>query len=310
MSRVLVCLSDYPRELLEGWVAGTDVEVVTAPAGADMSAMLPDLARAEMVIGDAARRFPLSGEVLAQMTRCRLVFHPAVGLDGVIDLDAAAQQGIEVRSAPAYNADAVADWTLMAMLLGLRGGVAADRDMRARGWHRRALGRELGAVTVGIVGYGAIGRGVRRRLAGFGPAVLVTDEREVTDAVGQEVEQTSLEALLQRADVVTLHAPLLPSTRGMISAERLASMREGSVLVNAARGGLVDEAALAAALAVGRPATAVLDVFETEPLPSTSPLYGLANVVLSPHVAAGTEQARQRVRALVGDAVRQRFGES
>lgn len=302
MSTVLVCLSDYPAELLASWVAGTDAEVVTVPAGADMSAMLPDLARADIVIGDAARRFPLDDSVLAQMQHCRLVFHPAVGLDGVIDLDAAREHGIEVRSAPGYNADAVADWTLMAMLLGLRGAVAADRDMRAQGWHRRPLGRELGAVTVGIVGYGAIGRGVRRRLEGFGSTVLVTDERDVTDA---DVEQTSLDDLLQRADVVTLHAPLLPSTAGMINAERLASMREGSVLVNAARGGLVDESALASALTMGRPAVAVLDVFETEPLPSSSPLFGLANVVLSPHVAAGTEQARQRVRGMVGAAVRE-----
>lgn len=302
MNRVLVCLSDYPRDLLEGWVEGTGTEVVTVPAGADLAAMLPDLARADLVIGDAARRFPLTGEVLAQMARCRLVFHPAVGLDGVIDLDAARERGIEVRSAPGYNADAVADWAVMAMLLGLRQAVAADRDMRTQGWHGRELGRELGAVTVGIVGYGAIGRAVRRRLAGFGTTVLVTDERELTDP---DVEQTSLDDLLQRSDVVTLHAPLLPSTQHMIGADRLARMREHSVLVNAARGGLVDETALASALAKGRPAVAVLDVFETEPLPAESPLYGLENVVLSPHVAAGTQQARQRVRAMVGDAVRE-----
>lgn len=307
MTPVLVCLSDYPRELLASWVKGVDVEVVTVPTGADLAAMLPDLARADVVIGDAARRFALDASVLAQLERCRLVFHPAVGLDGVIDLEAARAHGIEVRSAPGYNADAVADWTVMAMLLGLRGAVAADRDMRAQGWHRRPLGRELGAVTVGIVGYGAIGRGVRRRLAGFGSTVLVTDEREVNDP---DVEQTSLDDLLQRADVVTLHAPLLGSTRHMIGAERLASMREGSVLVNAARGGLVDEAALAAALTHGRPAVAVLDVFETEPLPASSPLLALENVVLSPHVAAGTEQARQHVRALVGDAVREFFRSS
>jgi D-3-phosphoglycerate dehydrogenase len=302
VSQVLVCLSDYPRDLLEGWVEGTDTEVVSVPAGGDLTAMLPDLARADLVIGDAARRFPLTGQVLAQMSRCRLVFHPAVGLDGVIDLDAARERGIEVRSAPGYNADAVADWAVMAMLLGLREAVAADRDMRTQGWHRRALGRELGAVTVGIVGYGAIGRGVRHRLAGFGSTVLVTDEREVSDP---DVEQTSLDDLLRRADVVTLHAPLLPSTQHMIDAERLARMREHSVLVNAARGGLVDESALASALAKGRPAVAVLDVFETEPLPADSPLYGLENAVLSPHVAAGTQQARQRVRAMVGDAVRE-----
>ncbi|ACQ79942.1 D-isomer specific 2-hydroxyacid dehydrogenase NAD-binding [Beutenbergia cavernae DSM 12333] len=304
MSAVLVCLSDYPRDLVEGWVADGDVEVVLARRGAPMAEVLPDLERADVVIGDAARTFPLDGAVLARMRRCRLLVHPAVGLDGVVDLDAARAHGITVVNAPGYNAEAVADWTLMAMLLMLRDGTAADRDLREHGWHARPLGRELGAMTVGIVGYGAIGRAVHRRLRGFGATVLLTDSRPVPPGDALDGRQVELDDLLGGSDVVTLHAPLTDTTRHLLDARRLARMRDGSVLVNAARGELVDEVALAAAIEAGRPAAAALDVFATEPLPPSSPLLALENVYASPHIAAGTVQARQRVRALVGDAVR------
>ncbi|MFD6178138.1 MULTISPECIES: NAD(P)-dependent oxidoreductase [unclassified Isoptericola] len=304
MSAVLLCLSDYPRDLVEGWVAGADVEVVLAPGGAGVPDLPGALARADVVVGDAARRVPLDAAALAGMGRCRLVVHPAVGLDGVVDLDAARARGIRVVNAPGYNADAVADWALMAMLLLLRDGVAADRDLRARGWHPRPLGRELGALTVGIVGYGAIGRAVHRRLRGFGARVVVTSGHPTDDVAAAGGTQTDLPTLLEGSDVVTLHAPLTAATRHLLDAPRLAAMRPGSVLVNAARGELVDEAALVAALRAGRPAAAALDVFATEPLLPDSPLLALDNAYLSPHVAAGTVQARERVRALVGQAVR------
>jgi len=304
VSAVLLCLSDYPRDLVEGWVAGADVEVVLAPGGAGVPDLRGELARADVVVGDAARRFPLDAAAVTGMARCRLVVHPAVGLDGVVDLDATSRAGIRVVNAPGYNAHAVADWTLMAMLLLLRDGVAADRDLRDLGWHPRPLGRELGALTVGIVGYGAIGRAVHRRLRGFGADVVVTTRHDTGEVAAAGGTHADLAALLARSDVVTLHAPLTDATRHLLDAPRLASMRPGSVLVNAARGELVDEAALVAALRAGRPAAAALDVFATEPLAPSSPLLGLENAYLSPHVAAGTVQARHRVRALVGEAVR------
>ncbi|TDE95898.1 hypothetical protein EXU48_06475 [Occultella glacieicola] len=307
MSTVLVCLSAYPRALVESWVADLDepVEVVLAD-GAPLEVLVPDLARADLVVGDAARRYPLDAAVLGRMRRCRLLVHPAVGLDGVVDLAAAEAVGIRVLNAPGYNAEAVADWTLMAMLTTLRDGVRADRDLRSDGWHTRPLGRELGAMTVGIVGFGAIGRAVRDRLRGFGSRVLCSDPRPLPDTDG--ATQVDLDELLGASDLVTLHAPLTESTRHLLDGPRLASMRPGSVLVNAARGELVDEAALVTALRAGRPAAAALDVFAAEPLAPFSPLLELDNVYLTPHVAAGTEQARQRVRALVRDAVRAELG--
>ena len=300
----LLCLSDYPRELVQGWVAGLDVEVLVADRSAHIGDLTEDLRRADVVIGDAARRFRLDAAAIAELHRCRLIMHPAVGLDGVLDTGAAAAQGIRVQNAPGYNAEAVADWALMAMLLLLRDAVAAEQALRADGWARLPLGRELGALTVGIVGYGAIGRAVHQRLRGFGAAVLVSDPRPVPGSVALQVE---LDELLQRSDVVTLHAPLTQATEHLLDATKFAAMRDGSVLVNAARGGLIVEEDLAAALRVGRPRGAALDVFASEPLPDGSPLRELDNVYLSPHAAAGTQQARERVRALVGETVRSAF---
>ena len=297
----LLCLSDYPRELVQGWVADLDVEVEIASRTDQISDLTEQLRRAEVVIGDAARRFRLDAAAIAELHRCRLIMHPAVGLDGVLDTGAAAARGIRVQNAPGYNAEAVADWALMAMLLLLRDAVAAEAALRTDGWARRPLGRELGALTVGIVGYGAIGRAVHQRLRGFGSEVLISDPRPAHTAGAQQVP---LEDLLRRSDVLTLHAPLTASTRHLLDAERLALLPPGSVLVNAARGELVDERALAAALAAGRPQAAALDVFTVEPLAADSPLRSLPNLYLSPHVAAGTQQARARVRTLVGEVVR------
>ncbi|WP_182113214.1 MULTISPECIES: 2-hydroxyacid dehydrogenase [unclassified Actinotalea] len=300
----VVCLSDYPRELVDSWLVGAPqpATATLAPRDATIGDLAGDLARADVVVGDASRRFRLDAATLRGLDRCRLVVQPSVGLDGVIDVDAAAAQGIEVVSAPGYNAEAVADWTVMAMLVVLRDAVAADAGLRTYGWSARPLGRELGALTVGIVGFGSIGRAVRRRLAGFGSAVLYHDvaPRPADEDGARHVD---LDTLFAESDVVTLHAPLVGATHHLVDAARLARMRPGAVLVNASRGGLVDETALAAALRDGRLAGAALDVFETEPVPRDHELLRLATFV-TPHVAAGTEQARRRVRALVGDVVR------
>lgn len=302
----LLCLSDYPRDLVQSWVRGLDVEVLIAAQTATIGDLTDELRRADVVIGDAARRFPLDAAAIAELDQCRLIMHPAVGLDGVLDAEAAAARGIEVQNAPGYNAEAVADWAVMAMLMLLREAVAAEQSLRTEGWARLPLGRELGALTVGIIGYGAIGRGVHQRLRGFGSEVLISDPRPARVPGAQQVP---LEDLLRRSEVLTLHAPLTASTRHLLDADRLALLPPGSVLVNAARGELVDERALVAALAAGRPQAAALDVFTVEPLAADSPLRSLPNLYLSPHVAAGTQQARARVRALVGEVVRAELGE-
>lgn len=301
----VVCLSDYPHDLVREWAAaaGTSrpVEVILARRDQTVAELAGNLARAHVVIGDAARQFPLTAEVIGSLTHCHDLIQPSVGLDGVVDTAAARDRGIRLTNAPGYNADAVADWTVMAMLITLRGAGEADRAFRADGWPQPPLGRELGAVTVGLVGHGAIGRAVHRRLRGFGTRVLCHTPRPTPGPDAPVF--VDLDSVLADSDVVSLHAPLTAQTRNMINTDRLARMPSGSVLVNASRGPLVDESALVAALADGHLAAAALDVFATEPLPADSPLRGLPQVFLTPHVAAGTQQARVRVRRIVADAL-------
>lgn len=294
----VLCLSNYPTELVEGWVA--DLGCTVTVAGPDQQLTDLDTAEAEIVIGDAARHYLLDASALERLPRCRVILQPSVGVDGVVDLDAARERGIAVANVPGYNAEAVADWTLMAMLVVLRHGVAAE--LRNRDWHAPQLGRELGALTVGLLGYGAVGQAVHRRLRGFGSTVLATAP---TVPEGEDLPAfVELDELVESSDVLSLHAPLTPQTRHLLDERALARMREGSVLVNAARGGLVDEAALVAALRRGRPAAAALDVFDTEPLPRSSALLDLDNVYLTPHIAASSQQARVRVRGMVRDNLR------
>lgn len=304
-SVTVVCLSDYPYELVTAWATAAGsrrpVEVVLAGRDQTIADLADDLARAHVVIGDAARRFALTADVFDSLAHCREVIQPSVGLDGVVDTTAAAERGVRVTNAPGYNADAVADWTLMAMLITLRGATSTEREFRAGGWPQPALGRELGAVTVGLVGYGAIGRAVARRLSGFGTRVLCHTPRPPLTGDGPTF--VDLDSLLAGSDVISLHAPLTERTRSMINADRLARMRPGSILVNASRGPLVDESALVDALHDGHLAAAALDVFATEPLAGDSPLRRMDQVFLTPHVAAGTDQARVRVRALVADSL-------
>lgn len=301
---VIACLSAYD-EVLVRELAGTDDIVVRVGSGGGDPAELAELVTgADLVIADAARRYVLDAAAIDAMDRCRFIQQPAVGYD-TVDVDRAAQRGIPVANAPGYNAAAVADWVVMAVLVVLRDGLTADRTMRAPEVHgphaSLPLGRELGALTVGLVGMGAVARAVAQRLAGFGSEVLFTarSAREIAGA-----RQVELPELLAAADVVSLHLPLTPATRGTIGAHQLAAMRPGAVLVNSARGALVDHDALVAGLRQGRPAAAALDVFDPEPLPGDSPLRSLPNVYLSPHVAAGTQQARQRVRRMVGENLR------
>ncbi|HVU93454.1 MAG TPA: NAD(P)-dependent oxidoreductase [Jatrophihabitans sp.] len=297
---LLACLSAYDEALVRE-LAGTDAIRIRIASGSGSVEELHDLvAEADLVIADAARRYVLDAPAIAAMSRCRFIQQPAVGYDS-IDVDQAARQGIPVANTPGSNAAAVADWVVMATLNVLRDGVAADRSLHERRAYAAGLGAELGALTVGLVGAGAVARQVAERLRGFGSEVLHTSRRP-TELPGSHA--VGFGELLERADVVSLHLPLTAQTRNLLGPAEFARMRPGSILVNSARGGLVDADALVAALSTGRPAAAALDVFEPEPLPLDSPLRGLGNVYLSPHIAANSHQARARVRRAVGENLR------
>ena len=229
--------------------------------------------------------------LIASMRRCRVISRYGIGYDN-IDVDAATRAGIWVGRVPDYGWEDVSDHAVAMFLACVRDlGAAWIGGRVPEPGRARHLFRITGR-TFGVIGCGGIGRVVIRKLAGFDLArILVHDPYLTPDQVAAGGEATDLETLLREADFVSLHTPLTDETRGMIGAEQLALMKPSSMLINTARGGLVDEAALAAALTDGTIAAAGLDVFEQEPLPADSPLTGLDNVILSNHLAWYTEES-------------------
>lgn len=227
--------------------------------------------------------------------RLRWIARAGAGLDN-IDVAAAKERGIAVLNVPGANSVAVAELVFALLLALFRQIPEADASLRRGAWEKaRFKGRELRGKTLGIVGLGRIGRAVAQRARAFEMTVVGHDPLVAdADARAAGVEPLPLDDLLVRADIVTLHVPATPQTRGMIGAAQLARMPRGAVLVNAARGGLVDEAALHAALVSGALGGAALDVFETEP-PGASPLLTLPNVVATPHLGASTVEAQDAV---------------
>lgn len=229
---------------------------------------------------------PISAADIAAAPKLRLIQKIGVGVN-TIDLEAARARGIAVCNLPGTNSRAVAEMALLLMLGALRRISHFDAETRAgRGWSQPPALQdglfELGGRKVGLVGYGAVPSLLAPVLQALGCEVLYTARTPKPEAVGIF---RPLEALLAESDVVSLHIPETPETRGLINAAAIARMKPGAVLVNTARGGLVDQAALVAALRSGHLAAAGLDVFATEPLDATDPLLSLPNVVLAPHVA-------------------------
>jgi phosphoglycerate dehydrogenase-like enzyme len=251
----------------------------------------------EVVICAAYR---LSAPLIDAAARLRLIHHQGVGYHDTVDVDAARARGIPLALTPEGTDVSVAEHTVMLMLAACRRLPFADSELRAGRFHINALrpvSRELAGMTIGYVGMGRIAQATAARLKAFATHGIYFDKYAAlddgaADRLGvQRVE--SLDALLRRADVVTLHVPLTSETRHLVNAGTLAAMKRGAILVNTARGPLVDEGALAAALRSGHLAAAALDVFEQEPLPATSPLVDLHDIVLTPHISAGTRDALQ-----------------
>jgi D-3-phosphoglycerate dehydrogenase / 2-oxoglutarate reductase len=300
MTALVACLSPYSEETVRAMFKDRHpVEIVFVPDPPAQEAVLNATHAAHLVIADKRHLHRIDRRVLENMRSCLLIQQAAVGYDS-IDHRAAAEYGIPVANAAGYNREAVADWTILAILNLLRHSSWGDRQMHA-GWWGRAemMGRQLGSLTVGIVGLGNVGGTVARRLTGFGSKVLYTDPDPSREFAG--AARVELDELIRTADVVCLHAPLDVDTKGLIGAARLAAMKPGAILINAARGPLVDEEALVAALRAGTIAGAGLDVFTTEPLAADSPLRGFDNVFLSPHSGAATEEAEAHVLEVVGD---------
>jgi len=257
-------------------------------------------------------RTQVRGAMLEVAQRLRVVGRLGVGVDN-IDMDVCRARGIQVFAAAGANAVSVAEYVVTAALGGLRGVFFSTRAVEAGTWPRQMLsqGREAAGKTMGLIGLGSIGQLAARKASALGMRVIAHDPYLPEDSEAwQCVERPprTLEQLLRESDVVSLHVPLNHETRGLLNASRLALMKRDAVLINTARGGLVDEAAVAAMLRAGRLGSAALDVFEQEPLPAGTALAGAPRLLCTPHVAGITLESNERVSALIADRVMEALG--
>lgn len=269
--------------------------------------MIAAVAQARALI--VRNRTQVTAALLAAAPRLKVVGRLGVGLDN-IDLEAARARGVAVLPASGGNTVSVAEYVIAAALVLLRGAFFANARMLAGEWPREELmGREAQGRTMGIVGFGVIGRAVAERARALGMRVIACDAfLGDEDPAWREIDggRRSFDAVLEEADVLSLHVPLSEATRRLIDAQAIARMRKGAVLINTARGGVVDEEALVAALRSGHLGGAALDVFETEPLTraAAARFAQVPNLILTPHIAGPTQDSNLRVSAITADNVR------
>jgi D-3-phosphoglycerate dehydrogenase / 2-oxoglutarate reductase len=290
-------------KLAESTVAalGDQVEVrwVDGPDREKLLAAVPD---ADALLVRSATT--VDAEVLAAAPKLKIVARAGVGLDNV-DVDAATERGVLVVNAPTSNIHSAAEHALALLLSASRQIPAADATLREHTWKRSKFsGTEIFGKTVGVVGLGRIGQLVAQRIAAFETHVVAYDPYvSPARATQLGIELLSLDDLLARADFISVHLPKTKETAGLIGKEALAKTKPGVIIVNAARGGLVDEAALAEAITSGHVRAAALDVYSTEPC-TDSPLFELPQVVVTPHLGASTEEAQDRAGTDVAESVR------
>ncbi|HWT06050.1 MAG TPA: phosphoglycerate dehydrogenase [Xanthomonadales bacterium] len=263
--------------------------------GDELAALLAD---ADAYIAGSAH---VTRDVLERAPRLRVISRRGVGFER-IDLDAARDRDVLVTIAAGTNQHAVADHVFALLLAVARNVVDANRSIAEGRW-QSFIGPELRGKTLGIIGLGRVGKGVARRARGFAMRVVASDPvRDDEFARANDVAYVPLDELLAQSDAVSVNASLNDTTRGLLGAPAFARMRDGAILVNTARGGIVDEPALADALRGGKLRGAGIDVFEREP-PTGSPLVGLRNVVLTPHTAAYTHEAMTAANLLAAEIV-------
>jgi (S)-sulfolactate dehydrogenase len=267
--------------------------------------MLEGLQQVDALI--VRNRTQVNAELLAAAPRLKVVGRLGVGLDN-IDVKACADRSVDVIPATGANALSVAEYVLCTSMMLLRGAYLSTQAVAQGKWPRPALsnGREAGGKLIGLVGFGGIGRLTAQLAQGLGMQVIAHDP--MLDSSAPEwndlrVRPVGLNELFTAADVVSLHIPLTPETRNLVDADRIARMKQGAVLINTARGGIVDESALAAALKEGKLAGAALDVFSQEPLTAQSPLANVPNLVLTPHIAGVTTESNERVSVLIAEKI-------
>jgi D-3-phosphoglycerate dehydrogenase / 2-oxoglutarate reductase len=234
-------------------------------------------------------------DIIAAGKKLKIIGRAGIGVDNV-DIEAASRYGVMVMNTPRANSVATAEQTMALMLAVNRNTVPAHNSVAAGNWDRsRFVGTELAGKTLGIIGFGYIGRLVARRARAFGMNIIAHDPyipEEVVTEIGAQL--LSLPEFFAQADIITLHSVVTPETTNLINQETIAQMKDGVMIINVARGKLIDEQALAQALNSGKVAAAALDVYQKEP-PEGSPLIGLPNVLHTPHLGASSKEAQRRV---------------
>ncbi len=288
----------HPDVTLRLQAAG-DYRVASAPTAAAI--MAEGRGAAVLIV-----RAPVPPAYFAQAPALRAAVRHGAGLD-MIPMQAATEAGVLVANVPGANASTVAEHAFFAAIGLLRQFRAMDTTLRQHGWNAgRAFadhGADLAGKRLGILGFGNIGQALHRIAAGFGMQVTATTRRP--ESLPQSVQPLPLDTLVATSDVLVLCCPLTPETQGILNAARLKAMKPTAVLINVARGPIIDTEALITALQSRRIAGAALDVFDTQPLPATSPLWALENVILTPHMAGITEDSMRRMgNTAVDEALR------
>jgi len=305
-----VAVTDSPQEndltIERSLLSGIRVEMVQ---WVDRQSLINTVRDADAVMCMHAR---FDETVIHSLRRCKVIARFGAGLDN-IDLKAASEAGIPVVAVPDYCTQEVANHTLALILTWNRKVLEYHEFVQKKRWNERkqTTGNwgcgpvsRISAQTLGLLGLGRIGRAVAQRALAFGMRVIAHHPRVSRDVGGERgVILVARDELMAKSDYLSLHLPLTDATRHTINAEAITQMKPGAVLVNVARGGLVDEAALAEALASGRLAGALLDVYEHAPLPENHPFRGLKNIIFTPHVAFYSEEALWELRRRVAEAV-------
>jgi len=288
-------------------------KAILAVAGAEL-VVVPcngDIVKVQRAVLDASavlvRESPIDAAAIMAMRRCKAIVRYGIGVDN-IDLDAARLRRIAVANVPDYGTEEVSDQALALLMAVARRVVTRHRDVRQGAWNVGPAQKmhRLAGQTLGLIGYGRIAAAVARKLRGIGiTRVLAHDP---FTALPESVAAASVEDVCREADIISLHAPLTTGTRHILDRERIALLKPGAIIVNTARGGLIDEAALAQALREGRLFGAGLDVFAEEPVRGDNPLLALDNVVVSDHTGWYSEESVQELQRKAAEEVARVLG--
>lgn len=297
MGKVFVTRQTPGRAIEMLHAAGHEVDVWHEPTPPP-----PVVLAAKLAASDAALTMvvdAITPEMLDGAPNLRVLANMAVGYDNLNPAEAI-RRGIAVTNTPGVLAETTADMAWALLMAGARNVVASERDTRAGGWTTWSptafLGQDVFGATLGIIGLGEIGEAMARRARGFDMRILYTSRTRKPEAESRlGLEFVSLDDLLRQSDFVSLHTPLSPETRYLIAARELSLMKPTALLVNTARGGVVDQDALIAALRAGSIGGAALDVTDPEPLPLDNPLYSFPNVVITPHIASASLATRSKM---------------